>query len=543
MRLIVIQDDAMVFDVTCGREAIYIGSREDCRVHLPDVRMAPQQAVLYPEGRDHWCIEQLDPTIEVHVNGTTVVDRMMVKTADEIQILEYTIRAFPGTVDDAVLAPAAPPPRVETGISRVQFERFAQSKLPPTAIIKKLEESVTLQPGQMPRAGQISLSTQQCITIEGLMDIALRALLDTFAAHRAWMGVRRVNYGPMEYVEGRLVTGQSADLTEVGENLKPRILDRAQFIVVPMVSPEDRTSILAGPLAGPEAILGMLYVDTGDTGRKYDARDLDYFIAVSTVLAVQLDAIFREIARNRAATIEGQVSVAHEIQARLTPRKLPQWEELQFGAFREPGRQQTGDIYDIVRMSNGMAAIMIAHTSAGGPFPSMLIAQTQAAFRSAIMHLDAPNIFLRMLNVVLYDGQKDHPLDCFMGIIDPKTGELRYAMAGRMGAYIIGLRGEERRLGPESPAPPLGIEKAGAYAAQAEQLENEETLVLFTPGVTTAKNRKDETFGEDRFVNILCDGFGQLASAMLKEMLSDLRNFTEGGQQPEDITVILAHRV
>lgn len=68
-------------------------------------------------------------------------------------------------------------------------------------------------------------------------------------------------------------------------------------------------------------------------------------------------------------------------------------------------------------------------------------------------------------------------------------------------------------------------------------------MVLFTPGVTTAKNRRDETFGEERFVNILCDGFGQLASAMLKDMLTDLRNFTEQGSQPDDITVILAHRV
>ena len=76
-----------------------------------------------------------------------------------------------------------------------------------------------------------------------------------------------------------------------------------------------------------------------------------------------------------------------------------------------------------------------------------------------------------------------------------------------------------------------------------ENLESAESLVVFTPGVTTAKNAKEETFGEERFVNILCDGFGQLASSMLKEMLTDLRNFTEGGKQPDDITVLLAHRL
>jgi sigma-B regulation protein RsbU (phosphoserine phosphatase) len=76
-----------------------------------------------------------------------------------------------------------------------------------------------------------------------------------------------------------------------------------------------------------------------------------------------------------------------------------------------------------------------------------------------------------------------------------------------------------------------------------EQLEPSETLVLYTPGVTTAKNRHDDVFGEERFINLLCDGFGQPASNMLKGMLSDLRSFTESGVQPNDITVLLAHRV
>jgi serine phosphatase RsbU (regulator of sigma subunit) len=59
--------------------------------------------------------------------------------------------------------------------------------------------------------------------------------------------------------------------------------------------------------------------------------------------------------------------------------------------------------------------------------------------------------------------------------------------------------------------------------------------------VTAARNKHGESFGQDRFVDILCDGFGQLASSMLKEMLTDLRGFTQGGALPNDITVILAH--
>jgi len=186
---------------------------------------------------------------------------------------------------------------------------------------------------------------------------------------------------------------------------------------------------------------------------------------------------------------------------------------------------------------------MIAHTSATGPFPGLLMAQAQAAFRTAAMHLDGPHVFLRSLSRLIYDGTREHPLDCFAGVIDPATGEMRYARAGQIGAYIISNRGEERSLGADHPTPSLGLVKNANYTLRPERLGVGETLVLFTPGVVTARNARGEVFGEERFVNILCDGFAQLASNMLKEMLHDLRQFTEAGSQPDDITVILAHRV
>ncbi len=98
-------------------------------------------------------------------------------------------------------------------------------------------------------------------------------------------------------------------------------------------------------------------------------------------------------------------------------------------------------------------------------------------------------------------------------------------------------------MAPPEPAPAIASVKNHAYALLRETIESGESLVVFTPGVTTAKNSKGETFGEERFVNILCDGFGQLASSMLKELLTDLRNFTEGGSQPNDVTVLLTHRL
>lgn len=534
MRLVVLDNGAMVADIVCGPEAAYIGSREGCAVHLPDSRLSPQQAVIYPESPEVWILQQLAPENELLLNGMTVTDKAALKSGDEIRLLHFVLRAYP-----AAEGPSAPP---QPGMSVAQLARFVQSQLPAGAIVRRMDEQIVIQPAQLQRLGRVNVSLSQCLTPEQLMDLAIQAMHEIFMAARVWIGIRRVNYGSMEYVEGRLLTGQSCELPAHGENLKPRVLDRGQFILLPHVSAEERASVLAGPLAGPDGTLGMLYMDTGESGRRYEQADLDYFVVLSNTFAAQLDAIFKSLARARAATMEGEVIVAHEIQARLTPRKLPQWEQLQFGAFREPGRQRTGDIYDLVRLSNKHAALMVAYTRAGGAVPAMLMAQAHASFRTALMLQSAPHVYLRSMNWLLHDGRDDHPLDCFVAVIDPETGQMNYAVAGSVGAYIIDQRGSERRLGGD-PTPSLGLQKAVAYPPLTEQLGSDESLVVFTPGVTTAKNGKGETFGEERFVNILCDGFGQLASNMLKEMLSDLRSFTEGGQQPDDITVVLAHRV
>ncbi len=537
VRIIVLKQDAMVADLVCGREAIYLGTRETCQIQLDDDRVAAQQLVIYPDGSTgDWLVSQLDAAVDVKHNGELLIDRAPARTDDELVFLEYIVRIFPE------FEPAA----VDRGLvhtTKEQLEKYAATALPPLTITKKADDTLSVQRMIFTKAGRANLLVSQCTTPTEFIDVVMQALFTQFTAQRAWIGLRRVNYGPMEYVEGRFITGESAELPPIGDILQTRALDRSMFLLVPRISNELQVSVLAGPMLGPEGPLGMIYLDSGDSGRRFTIEELDEFIAITSIYGVQLHAIFQSIAKNRAALIEGSVSVTHEIQTFLTPRKLPQWEMLQFGAFREPGREHSGDIYDVVKLVNNLAAFFVAHTSQTGSLAPMLMAQAHAAFRCACMHQDNPAVYLRGLNWLVFDPGAPRTLNCFMGAVDPNSGEMRYGLAGDVGAYIIGSRGIERRLGGETAQPALGSERNIEYAVLSEQIEPGETLVLYTAGVTTARNRKEEVFGEERFLGILGDGFGQLASAMLKEMLSDLRGFTEGGKQPDDITVILAHRV
>ena len=536
MRLVVLENGTPVGETDCRTSALYIGSRSDCAIRLDDDRIAAQQIVIYPDGDTGWMVQSLVDTEDVRINESVPDGPQPLVGGDRITAFQYVILAHEERGDSAADQPVG-----RTSVARMtQFVRF---QLPHGSTIKKTTEPITADRAQMQSVGRAAVSLCRCETPEQFLDVALRALLEIFGCYRAWMGVRRYNYGPMEYIEGRLLNGKTADLPEIGEQLKPRVLDRGQFVLIPRVSAEEPYSVLTGPLLGPDGSLGIVTLDTGEAKRRFTIEELDLFILLLSGQGMHLHAIFQQIAEQRAAIIDGQVSVAHAIQAALTPRKLPQWDELQFGAFRAPGREKTSDIYDVVRLSNQMAAFLLARVRVAGSLPGMHMGQAQAAFRTACMHMDAPHIFLRSLNVLICDSDPEHVMDCFMGVIDPASGKLRFALGGDIGAYIIGARGEERRLGGETPPPPVGFDRKTAYDTLADNLASGETLAFFTPGVVSARSRNGEVFGRDRFVDILGDGFGQLASAMLKELLTELQNFTEGGSQPEDITMVLAHYV
>ncbi len=336
MRLIVLEKGTQLAEIACREEAVYIGSDPACEVCLPDPQIATQLGVIYAEDDGVWVLEQVDQAGQVYLNGAPVTKKVRLKVGDQIKIEDYIIRA------EAKPSPPvkAPPPKtpIAKRTSLDRMARFVQYRLPPGAVVKKPSDEVTITPDQMAKVGRTNVLLGQCATVEELMEVVLKALIESFGAHRAWMGVRRLSYGPLEYVEGRFSTGQTADLPTVGENLKPRVLDRDQFALLPYGDDSDHTPALTGPLMGTDGSLGMVFVDAGESERRYDAQDLDSFILLLNTAAAQLEAIFTHIAKNRAAMLEGEVTVAHAIQTRLTPRKLPQWDELRFGAFREMGR-------------------------------------------------------------------------------------------------------------------------------------------------------------------------------------------------------------
>jgi serine phosphatase RsbU (regulator of sigma subunit) len=347
----------------------------------------------------------------------------------------------------------------------------------------------------------------------------------------------------LEVLAGKLPSGQPCPTTPVIEMLQYRCTERAQHICIRKLRDQGEIGSAMGvPLTSPSGPLGMIYVDHRIKTKRFQIPDLDLFSAIGAQVAAKLDALVQGRLQRNAEVTATEISVVHTIQTQLDPRHAPPFENLQLAAYSRSGQERPGDLYDVMRHPDTrLTAFLLGHVNANGALLALSLARLHATFRVAVLHNDPPHAFGRELNWLVYDERDPSTVDALYLLIDPPSGKIRYCRAGKVGALIINVRGEPRAL-QAGDSPPIGQARDFKYAAQQETLAPGETLVLYTRGVATCVNVHGERFGERRFLELVCDGFGQPPSQTIQDLTYELTSFFQDGKHPDDITIVLLHR-
>jgi serine phosphatase RsbU (regulator of sigma subunit) len=531
MQIVVSKHDSVVRSLTFQTDVIGVGSDPDAQVYLPDGRIAPHQADLrVVEGG--WVVDPLDLQHALILNATVAETRTPLKSGDEIRLGDFALRIYLDTEADA-----AP---VKTAITE-ELAKIRQHALPPGSMICK-EEEITLLPAAKVRVSALALQLSPCRDLAGLLNVAANALLQAFDARTVWIGMRRQNYGALEFIGGMRQDGRTAADPPHLETFLYRCLEREQFIVVPRTEEKETTSAVAIPLMGRGGCVGLIYLDSPAGADPYDRPHLDELMMHGALITRQFEAIGAEQVRQQQAVDDAELAFVRAVQARMDPATVPQWDQLQLAAYCKPGLEGSGDILDVMRLPNGLASFLVAHAEASTTRTALAMAEVRTAFRMAAMHADPPHILVRALNWMLRADHDPCLLHCATLVMNPKTGACEYATAGHLGALIVDNTGEPRVLS-DSAIKPLG--HAGEYnlPARTERLGSNETLVFYTPGCRSATDSHDNQLGDGPLTDALCDGFGQPAAAALDEVLTDLGEFLKENRQRDDITILFVHRI
>lgn len=520
-------------------ECVTLGSSPDCHVYLPDIRIAHEHLHLRRDADRSWSLafcalpdDSPAHFTRIYINALQAESGAAVRHNDEILIARYTLRVFTEESDanaprSAVLEDAA---------------KIRAHPLPPASVIRPHGDvDLTLPAGVFADVTAFNFEMHDCPDLPALLVGTVTALFKRFKPHQVWLGARRHGYGRMEFVESRLADGRAGGDPPRIESFIFRCAERGQYLCCPEYDMPGIGSAIAVPLRAGRVILGLIYMDKSADDAPFGEAHLDLLAALSHAVSRQLDLIVREQLKLQEAIAAGELSFMRVLQSVMDPTNVPQWDGLQLAVYCRPGLDSAGDLYDVMRLPNGLASFFCGHVTGSPTTAALAMAEVRSAFRYAGLHADPPHVLHRALNWLLYDPKHPAALISAGLVMNPNTGAMQFATAGPAGIVVLGGRGEVRSLVmPNVPA--VGSTREFAYESAGGRLHEGETLVLFTPGCLTVTDAGGAALGQERFLEGVADSFGQAASVALGDLLSDLKGFFQEGRQPDDITIMVLHR-
>jgi sigma-B regulation protein RsbU (phosphoserine phosphatase) len=197
-----------------------------------------------------------------------------------------------------------------------------------------------------------------------------------------------------------------------------------------------------------------------------------------------------------------------------------------------------GDVFDVYRLSNTLALVLIADVSGKGVDAAVLTAFIKFTIRGIALRRRDPGAILAEFNTA-FSQTVENPylfVSMFVGVLDTETFQLRYASAGHDSAFMRRSK-DVQQLAVTGPV--LGVMEE-PFGTKAIVMEDGDTLVLATDGLTEARKRTGEQLRETGAMELIEDASVD-PQHLADELVAQVRAL--GGNHLRDDLAILAIRV
>jgi serine phosphatase RsbU (regulator of sigma subunit) len=243
-------------------------------------------------------------------------------------------------------------------------------------------------------------------------------------------------------------------------------------------------------------------------------------------------------------TVTQELVSAGKIQAGILPERLPKLNGWELTAFLEPARETSGDFYDVIPLANGNLGIVIADVTDKGIGAALIMALTSTLIRTyATQYPTLPAFAMSAVNRrILSDTRGNMFVTAFYGVLEPKIGRLRYVNAGHNPPFLISSQKGKPVDKLHGTGMALGVLESAVWNQKIVRFAPGDFLLLYTDGITEARNRHGEYFGEDRLLRTIRFKLGSSAEEIRESVLDEVRGFLGDEPRQDDIALMVLAR-
>lgn len=237
------------------------------------------------------------------------------------------------------------------------------------------------------------------------------------------------------------------------------------------------------------------------------------------------------------ARVEHEIRTAAQIQQALMPRERTLGPRFEAAGACLPSRTIGGDFLDYFEIPGGRLCFVLGDVSGKGPPAAILAAAIQGMFFAVADSDESPAATVRRVNGALVRRAVESKFaTMFHGILTP-NGNMVTCNAGHNPPLLLRRDGTTEWITADGLL--VGVFDQAQFEEQSFTLAPGDALVLYSDGVTEAESVSGEMYGEDRLLASLQGATAKSATEIVNQVLGDVRAFSAGAGQADDITVLV----
>lgn len=411
--------------------------------------------------------------------------------------------------------------------------------LPTTSVFEqKLEEVVNFQ--------RISQSIQTEQSEESVYNILLETSVSSVFADAAWL---EINSNERKLYTYNIMEKEATDIIEHLNQQQVRgILDQStdktrnlSRHLATLKSSRFR-SILAFPIYVKNENIGMLaLLKELPEGFNREMTKIVSTFSNQAGISIENFRLMEEALQNER--YKEELKIAKTVQKSLLPEILERSEAFEIAAFSESADEVGGDYYDTMRISEDMVALIIADVSGKGTTAAFHMSQMKGIFHSLAQDCIEPAVFMTRANQALVNClERGSFISAIIFVVNTKTRLIRYARAGHCPVLYYRAATDTVEYFKDKGVA-LGMIRNSSYRNFAHTSEfsfgDGDVMVLYTDGITEAKDAKGEEFGYKKLAEILAEVKSLSAREIQDSIISSLYRFSESESLDDDYTTMV----
>lgn len=298
-------------------------------------------------------------------------------------------------------------------------------------------------------------------------------------------------------------------------------------------------NMLCAPMIRKNELVGVIQVINKKGNKLFDQEDIDLFNVLASECALAIENARLAEVEIKTEQLNYELNIAHQIQQKLLPSKLPEIPGFDIGATLIAAKEIGGDYFNVININEDQTLVFVADVS-GKSVSAALIVSTIYSFIQTYLIISKEQFdlkeFVASLNRFLITSTtQDKFATAWFGLFNHQEKSLLSINAGHNPTYMFISR--ESKL--------VQLTKGGLllgsidfpYDAELISLKKNDMIIFYTDGIPEAMNKMNKEYGEERFEKLIVKNSEYTPDKILQRIITNLNRYRGNTEQSDDITL------